>query len=312
MKSIILLLFAMVTLSAKSQLTLLPQVGIDHSKTIIQSNDFSSFAPLGMKISPMFGARLGYIAKSGHGAYLGVSTSAGSLNYRFTDPLTAGTSYKVSGDELGLHLEAGYQFSTKPIALSKHGTNKTSYRNSGTQHHGCGGHTACGQHNGCSHHTGGGEHFTCSQHRSINRTGKSSSTYMRIKPSVGLAFAPSEDNRIESETKNGLTSYEYKAGWKTAITAGIAFDFGSQNQSKFVVSVNYLHGLGNNTQTLNTVDNSKTTAHTFQSGTSGFSVSLGIPINLSTKKHSAQPHGHCGSPSPCMSHCGHYRMFLQQ
>ena len=135
---------------------------------------------------------------------------------------------------------------------------------------------------------------------------------MRIKPSVGLAFVPSESSEIENETRNGVTGYEYKAGWKTAVTAGTAFEFGTRNQSKFVVSVNYIQSLGSNKQTLNTVDNSKTTAHIFQSGTSGFSVSLGIPINLTTKKHSAQPHRQCGSSSHCMSRCGQYRMFFQQ
>lgn len=314
MKSIITLLFAALAFSANAQFTLLPQAGIDQSKATIQSNDFSALSKA--MTSPQVGLRLSYTAKTGSGAFFGISSGSPATEFKFNDPQTASTSYKLSGQDMQFRIEGGYQFTTKPIALSKpHYFNKPSHRFSeGQQHNGYG-------HYGSMHN---GSHSPCGQHNASNHFGKSSfkamqnkGLYMRIVPSLGLAYAPAGKSEIETETRSGQTFYEYNAGSKTSIIAGTAFQFGSRNQTKFVVSLNYLKGLGNNMQTLNTTDLGKTTttAHTYQSSTSSFNVSIGIPINLkkSSKATTPQaPHRQCSGNGHCMGRCGQYRMFFQQ
>ncbi len=302
MKNILTLLFALITFSANAQFTFLPQVGLENSRTTIKSNEFSAFSPKGMQFAPQLGVRMGYTFKTGDGVFFGISSSSPAVEFKFADPLTARTSYKAYAEDLQLRLEGGYQFSTKPIALSKPGSsNRSGHSCSGGQHHSCTGHLSCGQHNS-SNHFGNTSNKTMAQNKGW---------YMRIKPSAGFAFLPSEKGKIETETKSGQTNYEYKAGWNTAFIAGTAFEFGSRKQSKFVVSLNYLKGLGNNTQTLNTVDNNKTTAYTFQSNTSSFTVSIGIPVNFKKNNKVTQQHRQCSSSSHCMSRCAQYRMFYQ-
>ena len=301
MKNAITLLFALITYSANAQFTLLPQIGMESSRTTIKSSEFAAFSPKGMQFAPLLAARLGYSSKSGHGAFLGVATSSPSVQFNFTDPQTARSSYKASAEDLQLRLEGGYQYVTKPIALSKPGnSNKYGHRACGGQQHTCAGHTNCHQ-NTASH---------CGK-SAIKSASQSKGWFMRIKPSAGLAFLPSE-NEIETETKAGQTNYEYKAGWNTALIAGTAFEFGTRKESRFVVSINYLKSLGSNSQTLNTVNNNKSTAYTFQSNTSSFNVSIGIPINLKKKSTVTPPSQHKQCNGSHMSRCGQYRMFYQQ
>ena len=105
---------------------------------------------------------------------------------------------------------------------------------------------------------------------------------MRITPSVGLAFIPSQLTEIETQTQGTQTTYDYKAGaWSSAIIAGTAFEFGTNRHAKFVVNINYLKGLGNmDTKTINSVSNGKTVASTISSNNSGWNVSVGIPISF--------------------------------
>ena len=136
---------------------------------------------------------------------------------------------------------------------------------------------------------------------------------MRIVPSAGLALRPSGAEKIETETTGAQTTYEYKAGWNTALIIGTAFEFGSRKQSTFVVSVNYLKGLGNNEETIQTISNGKTIATSFRSNASSFNVNLGIPINLKKNKSYSQKNTQkkeC-QRSNYQSRCSQYRMYPQ-
>lgn len=294
MKNIFTLLLAFITFAATAQFSIQPQLGLENSSTIIKSNEFSSFRPMGMQFAPRVSVRMDYKLKTGSGAFIGIATSTSAVEFKFNDPQTARTSYKASAKDLQLRLEGGYQFTSKPIALGKSNSSNRSESHTcgGGEQHRCGGHMACGKHNSSNRYS--------NFHKSM---AQNKGWYMRIQPSAGLAFLPSGKNEIETETKNGQLNYEYKAAWNTAFIAGTAFEFGSRNQPKFTVSLNYLKGFGNNMQTLNTVANGKTTASTFSSKTSGFNVSLGIPISL-TKNNKATKHHPCNRSHSEGHHCG--------
>ena len=139
---------------------------------------------------------------------------------------------------------------------------------------------------------------------------------MRIIPSVGLAFIPGQPSEIETKT-GGQTTYDYKAGaWNTAVTAGTGFEFGNSRQAKFVVSINYLKGLGNmDTKTVNSVSNGKSVATMVSSAASSWNVSLGVPISFSKKPkiknqiENSRYSGKCGQSERYkpQSRCGQYR-----
>ncbi len=300
MKKLILPLFASITFAANAQFSIQPQLGMETLRTTIKSNDFSRFSPIGVQVAPRIAGRMAYKFKTGHGAFLGVATGTPAVQFKFADPQSARTSYATSTKGLQLRLEGGYEFTTKPIAIGKQGISKSYANRYGNRYSG-------GEQTKCSGYT------RCGIRKSTNLDGKSSyqkmaqnkGLYMRIKPSVGLALVPSGSG---IETKSGQTSYEYQTGWNTALIAGTAFEFGTRKQAKFVVGVNYLRSLGNNTRTVYTGP-AKTTATTLRSATSGFNVSVGIPVNF-TKKHTVTQH-HQYKSSSYRGHCGKYKMYYQ-
>ncbi len=295
MKKLILPLFALITYASNAQLSIVPQVGVETFRTTIKSGDFSSFSPLGQQFTPSLAVRMAYTSRSGQGAFFGVATSSPAVDFKFTNPQNAQTSYTASASGLQLRLEAGYQFTSKPITIGKP-VYKNNYAGKNGQKN------SAAKQNGCSR-------SMCSRMKNSQSDYKKAAAgkmkqdnrlYMRIKPSLGLAIVPT-GSRMETETKGGQTVYSYRAGLNTALIAGTAFEFGSRNQAKLLVSINYLKGLGNNTQTVTNNEGSKTTSTAFSSKTSGFNINVGIPFSFSKKtkiiqnRQSSTPsrYGHC-------------------
>lgn len=257
--------------AANAQFTIQPQIGLENSRTSIKYND-QSFVPASMQFSPLLAVHLAYSSKQGHGVFLGVSTSSSAIDFKFSDLQNAATSFNASRQNLQLRFEGGYQFSTKPIYFSK-GNSSNTYANKTGRSCGGGGQHFCAGRMNCMH--------SCS--RNANKTSaKNNGSYMRITPSVGLAFIPSQPSEIETQTQGTQTTYDYKAGaWNSAIIAGTAFEFGSNSHAKFVVNINYLQGLGNmDTKTINSTSNGKAIASSISSNTSGWNISVGIPISF--------------------------------
>lgn len=293
MKKIILPMFALLSYASMAQLSILPQVGMEASRTTIKSTDFSSFAPAGMQFAPRLSLRMMYKFKTGQSVFAGVATSAAPVEFSFSDPFAAKNSFTQSSKDLQLRFEGGYQFSTKPITLRKP-VFATVFTNRFAQRYGGGqrGYGRCGMRNAAGGNI------------SYKTVEKVKGLYMRIKPSIGLALAPSA-GKIETETENGQTTYEYKAGFNTAVIAGAALEFGTRNHTDLVVSLNYVKGIGNNEQTLTTGTDVKPVKTTFSSKTSGFNLSIGIPISLNKTKSSSQ-HTQC-TRSSYHGQCGRFR-----
>lgn len=306
--------------AATAQFRIQPQLGVDNTKTSITYND-QSFVPSGMQFSPKLGLRMEYTFKKGHGIFAGISTSAPAIDFEFSDMQSAANSYNTARQNLQMRFEGGYQFSTKPISLSKKGSTqnaflKTSGRCGERSFGKCGGHerASCGSKMSC-----GKQSAVRSCSKNSEKSVASKASYLRIIPSAGFAFIPAQPSVIESKLQGGQNMYTYKAGaWNTALIAGAGFEFGSGKQAKFMVSINYLKGLDNmETQTINSVSNGKSIASMVSSASSGWSISLGVPLSFSKIRPDIKRrfdrfnhNGRFGEFEKFQSHgrCGQYRM----
>jgi hypothetical protein len=282
--------------------SLLPQVGFENSKTNISYNNGSSFSPLGVKFTPQASLRLNYASKQGHGFFVGAATNRSLVTYSFANPETGMTDYVANTGNMQVKLEGGYQFNTKPISLGKKKSSgsqaktatKSTSTSSTTKSH-------CGK------------TYTYSRCGSSKKTAapaqaKSKGSWMRIQPSIGMAYIPAVKNDISSETQNGQTMYEYKAGnWQTGLIAGTSFEFGKNKTRLFTVSVNYFKGIGNlDQQTMTTSEGAKTVTTTLKSDVSGWNMRIGIPFTLGGAKKSPAKKT-TEHKSPCQQYKIRYR-----
>jgi len=281
------LIFAFAAAINAQQFTLLPQFGLENSRTTILYNDLSEFSPLGSEILPRLALRLDYKFKQGHGPYLAAASSRSGVAFNFNDPETARNSFQASRGSTQLRMEGGYVLSTKPIYFKKSGNvNKADKNSAHVEEYKTLRKKECGDSYVRSH-------FGKSSKKAIAAKSKNKGWYMRIQPSAGFAYIPATDADLTTKNQVSGNNYEYKAGnWNTAFITGAGFEFGKNVQRRFVVSMQYLKGIGNlDKTTINTVSNSKTTTTYLQSDAASWSLSLGVPISLNktkTLKHTEQ------------------------
>ena len=319
--AVFILLFVAFALTASTQITFLPQLGFENSRTKLIYNDLKSFLPMGNQLSPMLSLRIDYKFKQGHGPFLGVSTSQSSVYYTFYDPETGMNAYEAMRGNLQLQLEGGYQLSTNRIFLSKSSSTKKStqastQKNSTNKTYGEYSYRSrCGNSVARSHC---GEKSNKTQSVATNRCGEKKSNktqpvlskvnrwFVRIQPSAGLAFIPSPEGNMAIKTSPTQTIYQYKAGnWNSAFITGAAFEFGQNVQRKFTVSINYLRGLGNlATETISTMVGSKPSVATMSSKVSSWNFAVGIPLSFSKKSITNQKI----EKKNCQQRCGQYKI----
>lgn len=272
-----IMLVACTFAASAQQFTVLPQVGFEVSRTTLKYNNLSSFTPADRQLSPQLGMRMDYTFKKGHGPFLGLATSRSGLSYDFSDPATGMTDYKISTGNLRMNVQAGYQLSTKPIYFKKSGAaNKTAQavpapvRSSQSR---------CGQ-------------FRCSRFSQGSRAavaqaaGKDKGWSMIIRPLAGIALTSAINPDVSTKVAGSQTVYQYEAGnWNTAIVTGAAFEFGKNDERKFTISMNCLHGIGNlGTSSIATTSNGKTTVTNLKSSVSSWNLTAGIPLTIYKKK----------------------------
>ena len=262
----LLLVIAVFGYAANAQFTLRPQIGIEDPRTSISYNDLSSFTPV-TQFQPQVGLHADYKFKSGFGPYIGLSTNRSSINYSFNDPETGMTIYNAKMDKMQFGLQAGLQYSSQPIFLNLHAIAGN-----------CGTENRSNTKSGCSSHS---SHSCCSKAEKQKATPKKESWTVRLQPSAGISYVPSNKPTIETKTSGTQTSYIYNAGnLKTAIVTGMSFEF-ARNKAKFLtVSFNYFKGLGNDETTFTTQSANKNVTTTLRSKVSGWNASVGIPISF--------------------------------
>lgn len=274
--------------------TLLPQAGLETSKTLLKYNNLPSFAPQAVQLSPRLGVRMDYAFKKIGGPYLGVTTSRSTVAVNFSTPEAGMNVTNVSTGAMQLRLEAGYQISSKPIYLNKSGAAKktaaliaqraaaiAAAQKAASSRSRCGGYSSRYR----------SEAYNNSLSKLAAPITPVKGWYMSIQPSVGLAYLPSIKSSVSTQMQDSKTGINYIAGnMRSAFVAGTGFEFGENSDKKFNVSIQYIKGIGNlDTRSVSTISGSKTTTTMLGSSVSGWNVSLGVPISLSKKKAAVKP-----------------------
>jgi len=278
MRSIVLSgLFIVSALAMNAQkLSLTPQVGFENSKTSVNYNSLGSFAPLGGEFNPQVSLRLDYKFKQGFGPYIGASTSRSGVLYSFNDIENGMSSYVATKANMQLRMEAGYQFTTKPIFFNK---TKQSTGASTSK-------TKSPEKNSCGSYSSRSSHCQSKNSAAKKTENKNKGGWVRLQPSMGIGYIAAPKADIVTKTGGGQTAYEYRAGnWNTAFLTGMGFEFGKNNQRLLNLSINYFTGIGNmEKQTVSNESDIKTSYATLESKASGWNMRIGIPFTLAEKK----------------------------
>ena len=270
------------------KLSLTPQVGFENSRTSVNYNDLGSFAPLGGEFNPQVSLRLDYKFKQGFGPYIGVSTSRSGVLYSFNDIENGMTAYTATKANMQLRMEAGYQYTTKPIFFNKakQSTSTSKTKSSGK--------SSCGSYSyrsSCSKNSSSQSSRCQSKNTATKKVeNKNKGGWVRLQPSMGIGYIAAPKTDIVTKTDGSLTAYEYRAGnWNTAFLTGMGFEFGRNNQRLLNVSINYFAGIGNmNKQTISNESGIKTSHASLESKASGWNMRVGIPFTLAEKKPAKQ------------------------
>ena len=290
MRSVVLSgLFIVSALAMNAQkLSLTPQVGFENSRTSVNYNNLGSFAPLGGEFNPQVSLRLDYKFKQGFGPYIGASTSRSGVLYSFNDIENGMNAYVATKANMQLRMEAGYQFTTKPIFFNKAKQSASTSKTKSPGKSSCGSYSYRSSCSRSSYSRSG----HCQSKSSVAKKAqnKNKGGWVRLQPSMGIGYIAAPKTDIVTKTQGGQTAYEYRAGnWNTAFLTGMGFEFGRNKQRLLNVSINYFKGIGNmNTQTVSNESGIKASYATLESKASGWNMRVGIPFTLAEKKPGKQ------------------------
>jgi len=276
---VLIAVFAGITLTANSQFTILPQAGFENSNTKISYNNLPYFSPV-TQMQPKFGLRADYKFKNGFGPFAGISTSRSLVSYSFTDPEKGMTEYNASMGNMQAQLQAGLQYTSKPIFFKKQiSANKTSRTTAKptTSNHG---YYSSGCSRNYSYSGCGAKKSSTAEKIKPQNTGWA----LRLQPSAGIGFIPSNVEDLVTTSAGIQNNYTYNAGNnKTTLLTSMGFEFAKNEKRLFTLSVNYFTGLGSNATSFTSESAGKTTTTLLDSKLSGWGATLGIPISFTKK-----------------------------
>jgi hypothetical protein len=265
------LVFVACGFATSAQLSITPKVGFEQSFTSVQYNNMAAFSPMNPAFSPQAAVRMDYLFKKIHGPFVEIATNRSLVTYQFTNPETGNQQFTASQGNWQLRYEAGYQVSSKSFQMGKA---KMPAKPSTAGLSPCA--AARAMHN---------------YYRSVEDAARRPMMNVSIQPYAGMAFIPNPQTTLSTINKSAGTVYQYNAGnWNTAFISGLNFAFAKGNEKKFVVSLQYLKGIGNmgNNTLVNVSDNKQIITH-LASMASAWSFSVGVPINLTKAKAAVQP-----------------------
>ena len=294
-KTALLLVIAVYGYAANAQLTLRPQAGFEIPRTKLRYNNQSFFKPE-CQSSGQLGLRADFQFKGGLAPFAGIVTHRPLVSYSFDNPETGMTSYKADEGDLQVQLQAGLQYSTKPISLSgKPSAAPAVFEN-------------------VSPAESESPYYSSGCHRKKSMESKTTSPQktmwtLRLQPSAGIGYVPSGKNDLETISSGPSPSYIYNAGnVKTEFISGLGFEFAKNQTRILTLSINYFKGLSNNETTFTTESAGKSVTTTLRSEVSGWNASIGVPIGFGKKSSSATPQKSYRKCSDSYkSKCGSYR-----
>lgn len=294
--SILLVVFGF---KSHAQLRLLPMIGLENSMVCLKYNDQRVKSAFDGVLSPQISMRMDYTFKKGHGPFIGVNTNRSAMNYSFNNPATGMTQYNTSNADYRVAISGGYSFTTKPFYFNiqpAHSAKTFSKKEMQEKEivvikKSCGSYKEIKTGSSSRSHCGSkykkpSENLIKEERSVYTPPKKNADWFMQVQPSAGFAFVPGVHNAIESGMQNGTAKYTYRAGdYNTALFAGANIIFGKNRDQKFIVNLNHFTGLGNlGTQSLVVEDGGKTSTTNLRSAVSGWSVGIGLPVQLSKRK----------------------------
>src|SRR4030095_7342922 len=200
-------LFIVSALAMNAQkLSLTPQVGFENSKTSVNYNGLGSFAPLGGEFNPQVSLRLDYKFKQGFGPYIGASTSRSGILYGFNDIENGMNAYTATKANMQLRMEAGYQYTTKPILFNKTkqstGTPTSKTKSSGK--------SSCGNYRSNCSKSYSSQSSRCQNKSSTAKKveNKNKGGWVRLQPSMGIGYIAAPKTDVVTKTDGTQTAYE--------------------------------------------------------------------------------------------------------
>jgi hypothetical protein len=265
--AITLMLVLLVAVTANAQLSFLPQIGFEQSKTSVRVNDLSSFSPMGFTNNFKANLRADYRFKKGHGPYISIGTTPGAIAFSFSEVANVSNNFKAASNALQFKIESGYQYSSKPISLKKTTKKQTAQRTTQTVVT----NRRCGTYS----------YYHRERTTTTPAIKQNNNLNMRLQPSIGVAYIPSVKNDIIS---NGSV-YQYNAGnYKTAMVSGMGFEFGKGTQRLFTISIFYTKGFSNlKEQEITNTENNKINTR-LNSNSSAWGMTIGMPFSFSKNK----------------------------
>ncbi|WP_207512850.1 hypothetical protein [Longitalea luteola] len=258
------LVFVACGYATNAQLSVTPRVGLEQAFTCVQYNNTSGIKPMSSNFSPQIALRMDYLFNKAHGPFVGVASNRSVVEYMFTNPETGDKEFSSSHGDWKLRLEAGYQVSSKPIALSRNASQTSATKAPKAKQSPC----AARLNNAKA---------ALTQKPVMN---------MRIQPYAGMAFVPNAQTAISSVMQASETVYQYSAGnWNTAFITGVNFAFAKGNINKYVVGIQYLKGIGNmGSETLTTALDNKQLNTQLSSSAAAWNITVGMPLSFKKDK----------------------------
>ena len=262
------LVFVACGFATSAQFSVTPRVGIEQAFTCVQYNNTTCINPMSSNFSPQIALRMDYLFHKTHGPFVGVATNRSIVTYEFTNPETGDKEFTASPGDWKMRLEAGYQVSSKPIALGRTVKPATMKGPEVVQ-------TPC-----------------AARKMMLVQAAVAQKPVMnvRIQPYVGMAFVPNPQTAISSAFRSNETVYQYSAGnFTSAFISGVNLAFAKGNVSKFVLGVQYLKGIGNlNTETMTSALDNKQLNTQLSSSASAWNLTIGMPLSFSKSKPAVQ------------------------
>lgn len=249
-----------------AQLSFLPQVGFEQSRTTLNYNALSTS---GIEGALKANLRADYRLKGGHGPFINLGTSPAPVNFAFNNTGDLVKNFQATKNNLQFRIETGYQYTSKPIQFKKSPslptaeTSETLIEKS-TQKKSCG--SAAYQSN-CSN-----------KKKSVKKVVvPNNNLNMRLQPSLGFAYVPSNNESIK-QTADG---FEYNAtAWKTAIVPAMGFEFAKGRQRLLTLTVFCTKPLGLQDETVTTSVNSKAVVTHLNPCASTWGMMVGVPFSF--------------------------------
>src|SRR5436853_637017 len=100
-----------------AQFSLLPYAGFEQSRNTVTNTNGLAAASVNGNLKA--GLKMNYQLKGGHSPFINLATSPAPVTFQFDKNGSLASNYEAVKGNLQFRMEAGYQYTSKPIAFKK-------------------------------------------------------------------------------------------------------------------------------------------------------------------------------------------------